>query len=95
MGKIAATRAVNFEEKLRELEGGLRREFVRLIDLKRRDTKAERERLEFLESRGWSEQEWQRRREEGLETWRELKRVSRESGIEEMEVQYSLDTQRI
>ena len=60
----AATRAVKFEEKLRRLEGGARKECVRLIDLKRRDTKAERERLEFLESRGWSEREWERRRGE-------------------------------
>ena len=43
----------------------------------------ERERLEFLESRGCSEQEWGRKREEELETWRELERVSRNIGIQE------------
>ena len=95
-----ATRAVKFEEKLRGLEGGLRRGCVRLIDLKRRDTRAERETLEFLESRGWSEQEWERRREERLETWRESERVSRDIGIQETEVQiresrYAEDSKRL
>ena len=58
-----APRAVKFEEKLRRLELGVRRECVRVIDLKRRGTKAERERLEFLESRGWSKLKWERSRE--------------------------------
>ena len=47
----AATRAVKFEEKLKMLESGVRKEYVRIIDLTRRDTKAERKRLEFLGSR--------------------------------------------
>ena len=44
MEKLAvkmATRVVKFEEKLRKLEGGVRRQFVRVIDLKRRDSKVE------------------------------------------------------
>ena len=38
----ADTRAVKFKKKLREMQGGLRIECVRLIDLKRRDTKTKR-----------------------------------------------------
>ena len=47
----AATRAVKFEEKLKKLEERVKERTCLLIDLKRRDTTAERERLEFLESR--------------------------------------------
>ena len=71
MEKIAIkmeTRAVKFKENLRRLEEGrVRIECVRLIDLKRRDKKTERERLTFFESRGWSERKWEIRMEEGLD----------------------------
>ena len=36
---------------------------------------------------GWSEHGWERRREEGLKTCRELERVSRDVRVQEMEVQ--------
>ena len=82
----AATRAVKFEEKLWRLEG-VRKEYVRFTDLKIRDRNAERERLEFPESRGWSDREWERRRKEGEDTWMKLERVGRDIRVQEIETE--------